>query len=256
MTAGTHQAKSDFFERLIDKALRTDAGVAPRLRSLFEPVPPAAPANWLEETENDTTAVPAAHRSQEVPTEPRRLLEPDRKPSRDIAARPAENESSTIFVDAAIDDHSPELAVPRAPARLVAPDPVDAAPSAPRAVAAAPLAPDRAPASVSLAPARRRDENAQGDAVPSDAPALPQLVPDSRLIIERVFAAPSPAAQRRQPDDRYGEPSQAPAAPSVNITIGRVEVRAVSAPAAKPRVEPRGRQPLGLDEYLKRRGAR
>jgi len=76
------------------------------------------------------------------------------------------------------------------------------------------------------------------------------------VTIGHVFATPPHARHRRQPDERYADSSPPPDAPSVNITIGRVEVRAVSAPAPKPRAEPRGRQPLGLDEYLKRRGAR
>lgn len=254
MTAGAHQAKPDFFERVIDRALGTDAGIAPRLRSLFEPASRAAPtSDWLEETEQGTVVAPAHHAREAPPRAAQpRLMEPDRAPPRDIAAPPAGNELSTVFVDAPIE------AMPRATAPVVtldAGEPVnDATP--PLLVATAPLAPDRASASVSLAPVRRRDEYAQDEAGASDAPAPAQLVPDPHLIIERVFATPSRATQRRQPDDGRAESSQAPAAPSVNITIGRVEVRAVSAPAAKPRAEPRGRQPLGLDEYLKRRGAR
>jgi hypothetical protein len=188
------------------------------------------------------------------------MMERDPGPPHDIAGRPAANEPWTVFVDAPIDGESPEPVMPLAAAPLVtldAGDPVGGGTPPPRrTVAAAPLAPHRAPTSASIALVRRRDPSAQGEARASDAPAAPQLVPDSRVTIERVFETPSRVTHRRRPDDRYAESSEAPAAPSVNITIGRVEVRAVSAPAAKPRAEAGASQPLGLDEYLKRRGAR
>jgi hypothetical protein len=269
MTAGAHQAKPDFFERLIDKAIGTEAGIAPRLRSLFEPMPQAAPgSNWLEEPEHDATPAAPAHRSHEAPppTAQRRMMERDCGPPHDIAGRPAGNEPAaamhphgTVFGDAPIDGNSLEpamalAAVPRVTLDAAHPD---GTPPPPRALAAAPLTPRRARTSAPIAPVRRRDPSAQDEAGAGDARTPPQLVPDSRVTIERVFLeTPSRVAHRQQPDDRYADPSQAPAAPTVNITIGRVEVRAVSAPGAKPRAEARGPQPLGLDEYLKRRGAR
>jgi hypothetical protein len=56
-------------------------------------------------------------------------------------------------------------------------------------------------------------------------------------------------------------PSQATAgqAPTIRVTIGRIEVRASVPPAAPARQQPPRRQPaLPLDEYLRRRngGAR
>jgi hypothetical protein len=39
----------------------------------------------------------------------------------------------------------------------------------------------------------------------------------------------------------------------VNVTIGRVEVRAVSPPAAAARARSENRAPMSLDDYLKRR---
>jgi len=130
MTTGAHQAKPDFFERLIDKALGTDAAIAPRLRSLFEP--PPGP-NWLEESEHDATADAAAALRTEETTPPppaHRVMDRDRGPPRDIADRAAGNEPSTVFVDAPIE------AMPLTATPLTAPDAVDdATPSPPRAVA-------------------------------------------------------------------------------------------------------------------------
>jgi hypothetical protein len=267
MTTGAHQAKPDLFERLIDKAFGTNGGIAPRLPSLFEPTAqPALGSIIMEEAEHDATTTATADRSDEapVPTAPSRMIGPDRGPPRDIAGRPAANEPApaaspvpTIFADVPIDADPVDSALPRAATSLIAPDAGDTASDAPppRAVAVAPFAPP-VPASAPIALAQRHDSSVQGGEQADEARAAPQLVPDARVTVERVFAAPSRAAHRRQPDDRHAEPSEPQAAPSVNITIGRVEVRAVSAPAAKPRAESRGRQPLGLDEYLKRRGAR
>ena len=44
-----------------------------------------------------------------------------------------------------------------------------------------------------------------------------------------------------------------PQAPDVHITIGRVDVRAVPAPAPRPAAPPSRRQPLALDAYLSQR---
>ena len=272
MSAVGREPKGDFFERLVDRALGVDGGIAPRLRSLFEPERQTAPGpTLLEEPGHDDPGTAAtAHRSHETapPTPQRSMMEPDRG-SRDIAVKPTGNESApivplhrTVFIDTPIIAESPEPAMPLAAIPLVAPDATDAVAEGapPRATAATPLAPHRndasapaaAPAPISVV--RWRDRPAQSAAEASDAPMPPQLVPDSRVTIEHGFATPSRAAHPRPLDDRYAEP--APAAPTVNITIGRVEVRAVSTPAARPRAEARGPQPLGLYEYLKRRGAR
>lgn len=48
-----------------------------------------------------------------------------------------------------------------------------------------------------------------------------------------------------------------PSPPTINVTIGRLEVRANTAAPAKPRSQAVPRQPvMGLDEYLKNRGGR
>ena len=68
------------------------------------------------------------------------------------------------------------------------------------------------------------------------------------------FAAPPPAGRWRP--NREAVEAFLPPAPEhvVNITIGRVDVRAaVDATPAKPAAAKTGRGPLGLDDYLKRR---
>jgi hypothetical protein len=48
------------------------------------------------------------------------------------------------------------------------------------------------------------------------------------------------------------QPTEIPAAPTINVTIGRIEVRATTA-AAQPRKPPPVAQTMSLDEYLRRR---
>jgi len=82
------------------------------------------------------------------------------------------------------------------------------------------------------------------------------LVPVSTAAAQRIVVAPQ-AAPYRPPRDQ-GPAAQADAAPVVNVTIGRLEVRALpAAAAAKPRSERRAAQPMSLDDYFKqRRGER
>jgi hypothetical protein len=82
------------------------------------------------------------------------------------------------------------------------------------------------------------------------------LVPVSTAAAQRIVVAPQAAPYRPAPDEAPVE--QADAAPVVNITIGRLEVRALPAGAtAKPRGERRVAQPMTLDDYFKqRRGER
>jgi hypothetical protein len=87
----------------------------------------------------------------------------------------------------------------------------------------------------------------------ADEPAQAVLVPAADA---RVLFVVSSLPHRAQPEAWRGEQPEAPAAPVVNVTIGRVEVRAASAPAPPGLRAARGQQPLSLDEYLKRRSGR
>jgi hypothetical protein len=69
---------------------------------------------------------------------------------------------------------------------------------------------------------------------------------------------PMPPAQ--PPSAPRGErQTQAPAQqqePVINVTIGRVEVRAVQGAPSRPRAEAAKSRPLSLDDYLKRNAVR
>jgi hypothetical protein len=112
--------------------------------------------------------------------------------------------------------------------------------------------------------AARRDQRPARAAESSDTAtrtaedgARGALVPSAAPIIERIVVA-TPAAPDRTRRDVHAERANASVAPTINVTIGRVEVRALAGPAVpKPRDEKRGVRPLSLDDYLKqRRGER
>ena len=112
MSGVGREPKADFFERLIDRALGVEVGIAPRLRSLFEPEPqtavgPSLPAEPEDDAPGAAATVHRAHQAPQ-PTAQRRTMEPDQ---RDIAAQPAGNEPAptvaahrTVLVDAPIGD--------------------------------------------------------------------------------------------------------------------------------------------------------
>jgi hypothetical protein len=249
------------------------------------PLPPSSPRAAPVRAPQQDIAPPARDAPPTPVHEPQQDTAASRREVRPKTAKTARSRAPTPVHEPQRDTAPPALEVPprtATTARLRAPMPVAGADEGEAPAAALPLpahveaavllphhveiarAPpaEPAPLPVSPTPARRRDRSAPAPALlPSrspaaDAAASPQLVPDARMAVERIFLTPPPASRQQRPDDRRDHDWAEPAAPTVNITIGRVEVRAVTAPAAKPRAEARGPQPLGLDEYLKRRGAR
>ena len=79
----------------------------------------------------------------------------------------------------------------------------------------------------------------------------PRGSPQPRVQSAPVTQSVSPAITRRTVEAQAMLASPLPAAPEIHVTIGRIEVRAVS-PAAP--IQPRSRKPeLSLDEYLRLR---
>lgn len=88
----------------------------------------------------------------------------------------------------------------------------------------------------------------------SDSAAVPTVAP---ARMPPAFGDVAPATALHAGDRAQSRGREAPApAPTVHVTIGRVEVRAVQAPARDPRPVRAGEQPMSLDEYLRRRGQR
>jgi hypothetical protein len=82
------------------------------------------------------------------------------------------------------------------------------------------------------------------------------LAPDARAIRSVIVVAPPTGPHRSRRDEVRSEQANTHPVPVVNVTIGRIEVRAVQVPGAAMKLHPekRGPQPMSLDEYLKRRG--
>lgn len=95
------------------------------------------------------------------------------------------------------------------------------------------------------------DEATLVDRLPTDNGAL---VPSPEPSVRRVVVEAHPTRRRSAPEQARVEASAAEATPVINVTIGRVEVRAVPTASPPPRTEGRGQRPMSLEEYLKRRG--
>ncbi|TCV86758.1 hypothetical protein [Sulfurirhabdus autotrophica] len=84
------------------------------------------------------------------------------------------------------------------------------------------------------------------------------------LVPDQIFSQVRPKAERlgpvisgRMPQEAVrDEVAQSQQVPVINVTIGRVEVRAIQGSPGKPRVEPVKQKPMDLDEYLKQQRGR
>jgi hypothetical protein len=86
-------------------------------------------------------------------------------------------------------------------------------------------------------------------------PPMPILIPAGSALPDPVLSLMPPASPgRRERRAQSRGQADSPAAPVVNVTIGRVEVRAApSGPAPAARAAPRPDPPQSLGDYLKRR---
>jgi len=269
---------TDYFTRLIERARGSEPVVQPRLESWFAPgadiapEPPAAAAPSLtrpvEPTAAESTPLRAPNVSRQpearpqasqvewmAPREPRiearepePMTVPVSKSRIEVPFMPLAASESTAF------EHQPEVehVRPRAALRVsleVAAPPAHTAPVEPGAV-----------------PARASEEQRSSRALAATPPAQPAR---SEAVVER------PAGQRleprSQPAPEAGPPRRAaphalpvaartrtpnietPAAePSrINVTIGRIEVRAVSPPAPPPAPRQPAGPKISLEEYLR-----
>jgi hypothetical protein len=80
------------------------------------------------------------------------------------------------------------------------------------------------------------------------------LVPSPEPSVRRVVVEARTTRRRSAPEQARVEAPAAEATPVINVTIGRVEVRAVPTAPLAQRTEARGPRPMSLEEYLKRRG--
>lgn len=78
---------------------------------------------------------------------------------------------------------------------------------------------------------------------------LTPLSREERTVIQTL-------ARPREPARSVPADGPAGGEPVINVTIGRIEVRAVAEPSVRKTAKPEARKPMSLDEYLAQRGAK
>jgi hypothetical protein len=274
---------ADFLSRIAAKAVGDAALVEPRLASRFEaaagggdwlagwsdePDPAAAGAAWLEAPPPPSVARPPAseaapaHISIAETGDPVSAKAPDRAK---VRPRPTEAEPGAPAQAASAPDSAPPSLVAVAEVGFAVADGARPLPAPPapfpreRRMEAKPPPPHDS-GSIPAPPAREPEEAPLGRTGPlraerarSSPPAPPVLTPQPSA---RALAMPArPSEIRPRPSRRErAAPGPVPPPPVVNITIGRVDVRAPAPAAPAARAQPPRTAPQSLADYLKRRG--
>lgn len=253
----------DFFNRIVVKARGAESSIAPRLPALFEPVAGVGLAPTAAIEEELATSVAARELKEQQPASmPARSsgmheLHP-------LAPRPVETAGQgdeTVPAEPGLQARAAEAA----PVASLQPLPVVIA----GVVASAATRPgeqrsDYTPEPGVMPTARAALRPARESARDVSGPGPNDLHQESGTLIPKPAAVPVPyPAAREAPradaataarDFTANTSMTEQPAPVINVTIGRVEVRAVQPPAGKPRSEPSRPKPLSLDDYLKQRG--
>jgi hypothetical protein len=266
-------SEPDFLGRLVDRSFGLGEGVQPRVASLFEPATTFSPAVWDAEaalsnaesthSEQESRLPPLDSHNRNVHPAARNLArgtETSEQPSRHEASAPLD------LSDVVARSRSGILNAANAPALM----------SEEKGGALNDEHADRNPLHGSLAAATSNADDSSPPALPREIE--PRQFVESRREIQRESVTgnehPSQVGKlvvTLLPPTQYaaGEPpkstirssrEQAMTAPEpvINVTIGRVEVRAVSAAAPATRARDRSAEPhpMSLEEYLQRRGGR
>jgi hypothetical protein len=277
---------SDFLSQLADRALARSPMVRPRLQSIYESPAASALQNPVEE-HLEVPAVPPRvfesarerrlPRGDEEPRPKQSSAEMDRKPvttPEQKAGSQAPPEQPTV---PKWDDPRPAslpeqiesagtitAAEPETPQRQTVHQDERHLESVTRARAGQPVSPfeqektsfsDRSLENVLDAHATAKESTAPRIFSPETKASAKKPVSQPKAVTTqpapRPLKAQTPPVFPLAPLAREGAPFAA--APSVHVTIGRVEVRAVLPPAPEPRAVPAPSSTrLSLDEYLKR----
>jgi hypothetical protein len=252
---------SDFLDRMVGKAVGAADALKPRVSGMYEPLATSNPEDpWTiagDETDPESLEVEGADETPRriSPPSRARVARPNGRPPveavaeaerpkvtrGDGAAHARVHEIQSFESDTAPASHA--VTGVRAPEVVERPSHASATTSNGSAVIAA-------PESMRIA----NDAPGRNDRTPAAAPEGVLVAPAA----EASWADPHrPSQSPFQPlADRRRDQIQARAPETtVNVTIGRVEVRAVQ-PRAGDRPGPRGQKslPLSLDEYLKQSG--
>lgn len=242
---------SDYLKNLAARTLDPSTVVQPRLASRFEP-PPGEPGLVTDfEVETEFEASPA-----EPPVEARAETPHAPVTTRAESAPrvPAEHSPPPVF------ERRPEVSPHEqspAPASERAPDP------APSQTFVNRETPRQTAANVEVLKSAAREETAESvpaavraAARPSPEAAEPQTTRSGPRVVEpRLLPAPKVSEAPQSRASFTPEPAHEDAAPTIRVTIGRVDVRAVAAGSKETKRAPAPPRPaLTLEDYLRRRG--
>ena len=249
---------TDFFNRIVEKARGAESAIAPRLPSLFEPLPGAAVAP-SPDAEEPAPAVAAheleAHRP--TPMTPRNPIMHELRPLTSHSVETAEQGNEFVPRE----NDRPVRAAEVAPMGRLQPLPVVTRIVESPATRPNEQKPDEKPESGVM----RSDKTRLSRTWESEheVPQPQQLHKELGVLMPKPAAIPVPftigmnAPRVDSPTGRgfaANTPLAEQPAPVINVTIGRVEVRAAQAPTARPRANATKPKPLSLDDYLKQRG--
>lgn len=254
---------SGYLERLVERVHGRAEVLRPLVPSRFDPGPDAAPkpsASLLERHE-ETVAAPLpghprrARAAADVPAErsaPLRPLAAADAPGSPSQPNPPPVHHGNVPAEAPRQDE-------QAPAAQRSPEAAALEERIRRAVAAAMDAqePPRAAAPSPLPALRESDRR---ESVIEREVRTVEVHPDGTMTGQPsprqpgvALAAPSPLPQRREPAAPRRAPAPAEPGPTVQVTIGRVEVRAVPPAAPSPAPGRRTGPAISLEDYLHRR---
>jgi hypothetical protein len=250
---------SDFFTSLVDRA----AGRAPSLERRIPPrfEPSRGRSSTPENIAQDATVQPAIEEifqetsRLEVAPPRRKTMAPVESPrDAESGIKPGAKEKTAEMRDIPAQSKSPE------PVRAIAKverivEPV--APVAPRVVQAkpAPIEPPPIERITNASVTPRESDNSSRVSSPRVAPAIG---PQSRMSPVTARSNPTPAIQPRITPraPQVIVQRERSAAPTIQVTIGRIEVRAAAAPGTSSATSRPSGPKLSLEDYLKNRGSR
>jgi hypothetical protein len=258
-----HTPASDFLSRLIDGAFERTSSLEPRLPSLFEPQATAfgTVPNWPEEAASrsaehaspvDAEDRPTEHiNRQNAPTAVSTPIMSDRLSTSTSEKAPEQNVLALKHLSSmakgnrlespAGQEHEPQhLLHDLPPGGLLAKKPIPIQKTIYKSFTYVNML---RKGESSLQPIEGYEHTQEGAISPEQ-----QM---RKIVIE-------PLTVRRRPERQplYADAATPSPEPVVNVTIGRVEVRAVQAPltTSRQRTEPHGAKPMSLADYLKQRG--
>ena len=260
---------ADFLDRTVRRALGREISLSPRLPSLYEAptetraddavdllTPPhKAPitsppgiANNIERHEQTSSPPLIAHRSQRMASVSQPAAEnlpvASQNAIESIPSTAVQNESAQS-VNFAIGALKPQPSKGEASQHIA---PSNREPGAPPAQPAFDLEQHHAQSALDRAP---RSVRLSED---TTLPANPIRIRERREELTPSALQPRPvaevsAAQTISPAGSSPDPQ-----PIIHVSIGRIEIRATSQPAPRPAPRTQVAQPMGLDEYLQKRG--